>query len=237
MEELEKIFEEIEGGMVLDLATGGGDFLRYIAGFRNVEKVIAIDQVDRMKDLVEKNKCNLNVEFRQMDACQLDFEDCSFDTVCLSNSLHHLENHELVFSQINRVLKSEGCVIINEMVSDDLTQAQESHKLIHHFAADLDQLEGVPHRYTYSRSEINEILEKSPFKVEKFSYYTLPMEDCKAPDLLEYFRNYLEKLALSMDNRNIENKESYKDRLKKIGDYIKENGYAPASSVFYVLKK
>jgi SAM-dependent methyltransferase len=53
------------------------------------------------------------LEFRVMDAEQLEFSDESFDLVCGSGILHHL-NLERAYSEIARVLKPSGMAVFDE---------------------------------------------------------------------------------------------------------------------------
>ncbi len=237
MENLEGIINEISGGKILDIATGGGDFLKIIANFKNIKEIIAIDKMERMKDVIEKNKGDLPVSFITMDAINLQFEPKSFNTVCLSNSLHHLEQIKKVFTEISRVLCDDGLFIINEMVSDELSPAQISHKLIHHFAAKLDRINNVFHNDTYTKEEISRLIEDSSFEIVKYTDYSFNQEDPKNPELIQYFVDYIERLHNMVREKEYNKNTEYFDELENIKKYIEINGYASATSVFYVLKK
>ena len=55
----------------------------------------------------------IDVNFRQMDAHRLDFEDNSFDVVFGFGILHHLD-YEMALDEIHRVLRPGGVMIFNE---------------------------------------------------------------------------------------------------------------------------
>ncbi|MHA1905419.1 MAG: class I SAM-dependent methyltransferase, partial [Candidatus Thorarchaeota archaeon] len=101
--------ESISGGKVLDIGTQHGDFIRaMMKSMKNYEAFVGIDISE--KDLEEKDLEKAResfpddpVEFELMNAEALSFDDDSFDTVCLSYSLHHLENVEVVLREMMRV--------------------------------------------------------------------------------------------------------------------------------------
>lgn len=81
---------------VLELGIGKGDFMETLmncfdedtefVGIDIVEEYITVSQ-DRFKN---RN----NIKATKMSADDLLFQDSSFDLVCISNTLHHLDNIE-----------------------------------------------------------------------------------------------------------------------------------------------
>lgn len=51
------------------------------------------------------------------DASQIPLSEETADQIWLLNSLHELEDLEAVLSEINRVLKRDGCVIVEEILT------------------------------------------------------------------------------------------------------------------------
>ena len=90
MEELEKKLQQIKGGLVLDVCSGRGEFINFIKSFGSFDKIIANDISARSGEFIKKQYPDLNLEFVEGNAKELKFADETFDTVCLSNSLHHL---------------------------------------------------------------------------------------------------------------------------------------------------
>src|SRR5512138_2332077 len=84
---------QLSGGRVLDVATGSGGFLHFLLeGLQDYHEIIGVDNNIRGKEAFEAAfQDKPNIRFERQDACRLDFDDSSFDLVCLSNSLHHLE--------------------------------------------------------------------------------------------------------------------------------------------------
>jgi SAM-dependent methyltransferase len=94
-----------------------------------------------------------------MDAHRLAFADGAFDTVCVSNSLHHFADPAPVLAEMLRVLRPGGLVIVNEMYRDGQSATQETHVLLHHWWAAVGTVRGEVHRETYRRDEIVRIVE------------------------------------------------------------------------------
>ncbi|MBL7149552.1 MAG: class I SAM-dependent methyltransferase [Candidatus Cloacimonetes bacterium] len=157
MQNLEKKLKEIDGGNVLDVATGRGEFINLIKEFKSFDNVTAIDNSDRAeKAFKEKFQ---DAEFQIMDAANMSFKDKTFDTVCISNSLHHMLNLKKTLNEMKRVLKKGGNFIINEMLSDQQDEARKSHVLLHHWWAKIDTIFSEKHDPTYSKDEIIAIID------------------------------------------------------------------------------
>jgi SAM-dependent methyltransferase len=89
-------------GKVLDVGCGIGDFLR----FR--DNTIG---TDINESIVEYCKSQ-GLDVFLFENGRLAFEDNSFDGVVLDNVLEHIENPTTILSEINRVLRKNGTLII-----------------------------------------------------------------------------------------------------------------------------
>lgn len=110
----ERIFKKINitisrGQKVLDIGCGdGGDALIFVKLGGNV---MGID-IKPHPNWQTLKQDNLN--FKIADACALPFEDNSFDLVFEKDMLHHVNNPQKALSEIWRVTKKKGEVIIVE---------------------------------------------------------------------------------------------------------------------------
>jgi SAM-dependent methyltransferase len=86
-----RVLGDISGGRVLDVATGTGGFVRFLLdGLRDHAEIVGIDtNAERAAAFSAAYGDTPDIRFEQMDAHHLGFLDHSFDTVCISNSLHH----------------------------------------------------------------------------------------------------------------------------------------------------
>jgi ubiquinone/menaquinone biosynthesis C-methylase UbiE len=104
------------------------------------------------------------VEFEIMNAENMAFSDDTFDTVCLSYSIHHLEDPKMVLTEIKRVLKPGGYLIIQECFCDgNQSEAKQTDIVIHHWNAKLDTLRDLPHFNTFTRKRLRALVQSMKF--------------------------------------------------------------------------
>ena len=151
----------VSGGKVLDVATDQGGFIDTLMNtLKDYESFVGIDNcashnsVEEMRD-ARKHFVGKPVEFLEMDGEDLAFEDASFDTVCISYALHHLDDVEAVLTEMMRVLRPGGRFIIQELYSDgDKTEAQRVDELQHEWIVRIDGLLGITHNNAFTRQRI-----------------------------------------------------------------------------------
>jgi ubiquinone/menaquinone biosynthesis C-methylase UbiE len=153
--DIERLLQEINGGRVLDVATLEGRFAKILMD--NLKGYIEIIGIDIHEQAIERANDKLGqerVQFLVMNAENMDFEDESFNTVCISASLHHLSNIERVLKEMKRVLKPGGAFIIAEMHRDAESEAESTSVELHQWAAEVDSKLGRLHNHTLARQEI-----------------------------------------------------------------------------------
>jgi SAM-dependent methyltransferase len=95
---------------MLDAGFGSG-----VYSFTLAEKLNSISAVDVEKKKIEYAKTVnyfKNITFQQMDLTSLTFEDSTFDFIICSEVLEHIKNHSVAFSELARVLKKGGTMLI-----------------------------------------------------------------------------------------------------------------------------
>jgi len=153
------ILGQISAGRILDVATGGGNFIHFLMeGLQDYTEIIGVDNNERAQvSFTEAFKENPKVKFQMMDAHKLDFDDSSFDLVCISNSLHHLDPLPVLY-EMKRVLSPNGVLLISEMYRDNQTETQMTHVHLHHWWAAVDGVNGVIHNETCTRQELLDLV-------------------------------------------------------------------------------
>lgn len=235
MENIEKFLHNYDAGKVLDLATGQGNFLPFIFECKSFFEVIAVDTDERLVPFFKKQYKDKKVTYQLADAYNLPFSTESFDTVSLSNSIHHFAEPEKVLAEVKRVLKKDGHLLINEMYGDNLSKSQKSHKKLHHFSAKIDRTMGRFHADTYTKEQLKDFIVSQGFEQEELIDYTYPAGDVFEKGLLDNLTVMINRMKENIQKE--EKLESLLPEAEEIEEYIKENGYASASSIFYVGKK
>jgi len=94
---------------VLEIGCGTGIITEEIAS-RTQGQVVGIDINREFLEIAKARIKAKNVEFLEMDAHNLDFQSRHFDVVYFANFLLWAQSPEKVFSEIARVLKSNGYI-------------------------------------------------------------------------------------------------------------------------------
>jgi len=199
----------ISGGKVLDVATGSGDFIDVLMKtLKNYDCFVGIDVSKKDLESAKKRFKDQPVEFLEMNAESLEFDDNSFDTVSMSYSLHHLGRVDKVLAEVQRVLKSGGNLIIQEEFCDgNQTEAQKTNLLQHAWDAEIDTVLGKTHRATFTKHEIKEFVRNLQLEQVEILESTDPVK------------------CLSCEKRHKcddpKNEERFKDSIKEIDDNLK----------------
>lgn len=107
------------GQSVLDLAGGTGDFsLRFSTLVGASGQVVLADINEAMlrvgRDRIIDAGKNENVQFAQVNAEELPFEDDTFDCICIAYGLRNVTDKDAALASMNRVLKPGGRVLVLE---------------------------------------------------------------------------------------------------------------------------
>ncbi|EOR96233.1 2-heptaprenyl-1,4-naphthoquinone methyltransferase [Arcticibacter svalbardensis MN12-7] len=110
--------EKSKPQLILDVATGTGDFAFEALNMLKPEKIIGVDISAGMLEVAEKKiqKRGLSSKFevRLGDSEKLLFEDNTFDAVTVAFGVRNYENLEKGLSDMLRVLKPGGKIVILE---------------------------------------------------------------------------------------------------------------------------
>jgi SAM-dependent methyltransferase len=205
------------GGKVLDVATGGGDFISFLLEhLTDYDEIIGIDtDASRSAAFATAFKDKPRIRFVVMDAAHMDFQDDSFDAVCISNSLHHMSDPMAVLNEMKRVLRPGGHLVISETYRDDQTETQMTHVLLHHWWAAIDAAQGIVHRETYTRQQIIDIANLLGLRNLAFHDLCDLTDDSKHPDTIKSASETIDRhIARTM---GLENGE----KLRRVGENLR----------------
>ena len=114
-----KSLQSIAPQMILDVATGTGDFAIESIQILKPKKIIGVDISQGMlnvaKEKIQKKGLENVFEVQLGDSENLQFPDHTFDAVTVAFGVRNFENLEKGLSEINRVLKPGGKAIILEL--------------------------------------------------------------------------------------------------------------------------
>jgi SAM-dependent methyltransferase len=228
---------QIAGGNVLDVATGSGQFVEILLeGLSSFEKITGIDTSDKAGEAFkEKFKDHPNVHFMKMDAARIEFPSSSFDTVCISNSLHHMQNLELVLVEMVRVLNPGGHLLISEMYRDNQTETQMTHVLMHHWWGAIDTARGTFHNETYTRQKILDIVTGLGLEQKSILDWSDLSDDPRNTETVKYLTNATEQYLGRLNG--LPGEEDLRRRGLELRKRVEEIGFHSATSLLVVAKK
>jgi len=245
----------VSGGRILDVGTEGGGFIdTLMKTLKDYDSFVGIDYCASATSKKEMESAKKRFEgkpvrFFEMNAESLKFENESFDTVCISHSLHHIASIDKVLAEMKRVLKKGGNFILQEAYCDgDQTEAQKADEREHEWEAQIDSFLGITHNKTLTKQRIMDIANSLKLNELEIFDSTHPIDclfcrrkyECEDPKNKATFHNSIKDI----DNA-IKRIEDYPDlgtrnRLRGEGERIKEaiakSGSAPASYLFIIGK-
>ena len=232
MDALTNFFLDKNCEYILDVGTGQGNFIPVLkVAFPNA-KIVGIDPV--IESLTEAKINHPDVQFLQGKAERLPFKEGTFDVVSISLALHHLTKVSKGLREIKRVVKNDGWIIINEIISDDLNPAQEVQKIYHHFRSRIDRILGISHHETFKKDQVIQMVEEVGISIR--FYFEHKVE----PKELE--ENEIEKKVEIMQKKldNIKGKPEYEEMKGLITEFKKQAviyGFQPATNLVIVGRK
>jgi len=107
-------------GRALDVASGTGVFAMSLAP--HCEGVVSFDATAEMQERAKRTaaaKALNNIDFALGDASELPYDDGSFDVVVSRLAVHHFANPGPIVSEMARVCKPGGRIILADIIADD----------------------------------------------------------------------------------------------------------------------
>ena len=187
------------------------------------------------------------VNFIEMNAEAMTFQDNQFDTACASYTIHHLVNIDTVLAEMYRVLKPGGTFIIQEMYSDgEQTAAQHVDLDVHTFDAKADSLLGIPHFEAITRQSLRNSVDKiglNDVQVFESSWsvkclFCDDAPECENPtraDNIEFVTKQIDD-SLAKVSGHI-SYDVLREEAESLKERVKEDGLSAASLIYFFGKK
>jgi ubiquinone/menaquinone biosynthesis C-methylase UbiE len=109
---LEKWCVELEGGIIMDAGCGSGYSTELIVNEYRPSQVIAFDYMPEQIRLARKRR--LKVDFCVGDLRRIESESGMCDAVFIFGVLHHIPQWRKALSEVARVLKQGGVLLVDE---------------------------------------------------------------------------------------------------------------------------
>ncbi len=226
----------LAGGRVLDVATGRGIFARNMADcLASFDKIVGIDIDEKPLEEARERFDEKNIRFQQGDADNIEFEDAGFDTVAMSNSIHHLPEPGRTLAEIMRVLRPGGLLLLKEPFRDNQNPPQMTHVLLHHWHAELNRRSGITHRRSYLRREIVRMVES--LELVDPDLFDLVFDD-RDPKDEETRKSTLERIDKALaDSKKYGFDQEFKVRGMDIRQRVIDIGFLPATELMAIGRK
>ena len=222
LSELQKYLKRINAGHLLDVATGEGDFLLFLLeSFSSVDSATGLDINPENIKIARQKIGRQKVDLLQGNVRKLPFEDNYFDTVTVSNSLHHFENPLKSIQSMLRVLVPGGLLVINELINENLNAAQQAHFEYHSLKAEIDNATGSYHRKIYNKDEILEIVRESLLEPAVLVVSEDPPIIYSREKLWQFFHKFDDFIS---NATHLPNGLEFEQRAQTIKEMIEANG-------------
>lgn len=187
--------------LVLDIGCNNGQ--QTLKAAKVVKKIIGIDVDEKLLEIAKreaKRKRISNVTFLVVSAeTKLKFRENSFDKVLFFDVLEHIENQNLALSEIWRVLKKDGLLLLS--VPNKNTSWKRLQRSV-----GLSYFSDPDHKREYSKAEITKLLENHKFTILKMSPVVFDTPFAPIFDLVGGFSiSVYKKLAAWKRKKAIEN--------------------------------
>jgi ubiquinone/menaquinone biosynthesis C-methylase UbiE len=102
----------------LEIGCGNGHGTKLIKKYFNPQLINAVDLDGKMIEIAKRKNKDSSIQYDVMDASRLTFAESTFDAIFDFGIIHHVSNWGDCISEMNRVLKPCGEVILEELSTD-----------------------------------------------------------------------------------------------------------------------
>ncbi len=231
---LKRRLSEYHAGSLLDVAVGRGEFLKFaLESFNSWHCAAGIDDDPLVLDAARKYLAGLQVILIKASALSMPFTKGYFDTITMSNALHHIENTSALFMETCRVCKQKGLVVINEMLNEENT-LDESYMLYHRMISDVDHQLGRYHRETFTLKEMLSLIKGH--NLDLLDYFIHAEDNDDRMNSAE-----IEAIVERLKNRVAQLKGSdyyyfYENKVRDVIQVLKNNGIQRPRHVTFLMQ-
>lgn len=156
-----------EGGRILDVGCGSGDFIFSLSASNKQWDVYGVEPNMEGYNL-GKLKVRGHIFNKELPDCK--FPNNYFDVVTMWHSLEHIYDPQQLLKEINRILKNDGVLIVAIPNSKSIGFKVSKEFWFH--------LDAPRHLYHYNEATIEKLLNKNEFKITniQFPFMEFPLD-------------------------------------------------------------
>lgn len=174
-----------DSDLVLDAGCGEGFYILLLASLYKC-KIVGFDNDSKILKAAKKRTSGLtNITLDKYTILNLPYKDNSFDKIICSEVIEHINNDKKAISELYRVLKPKGTIVVTVPRSNyplfwDPINKIRGYLRLGHFDPKNKYLGGMwsyDHKRLYSCDQIENLLKKQGFiikKVQPLTRYSLP---------------------------------------------------------------
>ncbi|HXF90723.1 MAG TPA: class I SAM-dependent methyltransferase [Candidatus Nitrosotenuis sp.] len=167
-----------ENAKLLDLGCGRGLRLGFFRRLRPDIQCYGVDIVDQSSLLPP----NIHFYMADLNSEKLPFQDASFDGVLLSHVLEHLENYDLLASEVFRVLKQGGLHYAE--VPSIRSVFVPSFRCFGHEGNPFNFYDDITHKRPFTKKGLASFIEKCNLRIIKIGTARNPLKFLLSPLLI-----------------------------------------------------
>jgi ubiquinone/menaquinone biosynthesis C-methylase UbiE len=158
-------WEQIEPqDRILDVACGTGEYERLLLERNSKQQITGIDISENMLNVAkEKYQTYPNIEFHQASVNSLPCDNNSFDVVISANAFHYFDNPQIALTEMKRVLKPNGKLVILDW-NKDYPRVRILDGIL--------QIVDPAHQQCYTQKELHQLLLSAEFKIHRATQFS-----------------------------------------------------------------
>jgi len=224
-----------DAGVLLDVAVGRGEFLKFALGsFHSWQSASGIDNDPESLEIASCEFATTPVVLVLGSALAMPFIDQYFDTVTMSNAIHHIESLSSLFTEIKRISKPNNQIIINEMLNENFSEMQETYMLYHRLSADIDNQRGLYHHEPYSLKELQGLVKASNFKMLDYFVHSEITGDAMDTDEIEAVSQRLKRKVAMLHGTDYY--YFFENKAREVINRFKKTGIHKPRHVTFILQ-
>lgn len=151
------VVDIVRNKTVLDIACGEGYGAALMAS--SAASVVGADADAGTIAEAAKKYRQPNLNFQQADITSLPFKDASFDAIVCFETLEHVAEHDAVLTELKRVLKPDGFLIISTPNREEYSDKREFSNPFHVKELTVEEFKQlIQHHFTHSSFWLQECL-------------------------------------------------------------------------------